>query len=425
MAPRRILIVGGSTRAAADSVRRAGAHPICADMFADLDLRQSADVIPVRQYPHSLPDDVKRVRADGWFYTGALENQPEIIAGIQAQNANCGPLLGTSPDALRLVRDPHWLIEKLRDAGIQALNVRASANPPEPDGNWLQKPLASAGGRSIRIWDRDAARIPFAEPCYFQQRITGQGLSSIFYVEANHIEWLGGASELQCEQSSRAPSSFAYCGSCGPLHRINFHFEKSLNRQERMRVRSRRHGAADSKNRSQSRLLVVGSAAFQSNLQNQLDKIARALVDNVPGLRGLVGLDFRLNNGTVWLTEANPRFTASIEVLEFALGRSLIFGRNTVELQSTRPPDPSASPRVVAKQILYAQDRLTVGDLSRFIRSLNPWQIPAIADIPMPDSVVEAGWPICTVFAAAASSEQVRQQLDERVRSIQSLLSRS
>ena len=38
MALRRILIVGGSTRAAADSVRRAGWEPICADCFADLDL---------------------------------------------------------------------------------------------------------------------------------------------------------------------------------------------------------------------------------------------------------------------------------------------------------------------------------------------------------------------------------------------------
>src|SRR4051812_13322899 len=68
MSSRRILIVGGSTRAAADSVRRAGWHPICADRFADIDLKNAAEVIPVRNYPESLPEDVAQVRADGWFY---------------------------------------------------------------------------------------------------------------------------------------------------------------------------------------------------------------------------------------------------------------------------------------------------------------------------------------------------------------------
>lgn len=421
MAPSRILIVGGSTRAAADSVRRAGALPICADMFADLDLRQSAEVIPVRHYPHSLPEDVKHVRADGWFYCGALENHPEIIAGIPAKNPNCGPLLGTHPDALRQVRDPFWLAERLQDAGISTLDVRRSSNPPAADGRWLQKPLASAGGRAIRVWSRDATRIPIAEAYYFQQRITGEALSAIFHVQSNCIQWLGGASELQSEQSSQAPSSFAYCGSCGPLHRINFCPGHRPNQDALIRFRC---GIPAGTNvESDRKVMVRGSAIFQSSIQDQLNNAARALVKNAPGLRGLIGLDFRLNNGIVWLTEVNPRFTASMEVLELAMGRSLVFGRAATALGSSEPQATPGHPRVVAKQILYAQDRLTVGDLSRFVRSSNPWQIPTIADIPLPGSVVEAGWPICTVFGAGANTDQVRHQMDERMRSIQSLLS--
>ena len=68
MTQQRILIIGGSTRAAADSVRRAGWIPICADLFADLDLRSTVEVIPVQHYPSSLPEDVAHVKADGWFY---------------------------------------------------------------------------------------------------------------------------------------------------------------------------------------------------------------------------------------------------------------------------------------------------------------------------------------------------------------------
>ena len=64
MSQRRMLILGGSTRAAADSVRRAGWQPVCADIFADLDLQATAEVIPTRHYPDSFPEDVAQVQAD-------------------------------------------------------------------------------------------------------------------------------------------------------------------------------------------------------------------------------------------------------------------------------------------------------------------------------------------------------------------------
>jgi len=393
-------------------------------MFADLDLRQSADVIPVRQYPHSLPDDVRHVQADGWFYCGALENYPEIIAAIQRHNPNCGPLLGTSPEALRQVRDPQWLVQRLRSAGIAALDVLPSSRPPEADGSWLQKPLASAGGRSIRVWNYAATQVPFAEPYYFHRRTSGVALSAIFFYEANHIEWLGGASELQAQQSSHPPSTFAYCGSCGPLHRINFSDAHSVDRNESCRLRCRCHVGTVKSMPTMSSVIVSGNAVFQSNVQVQLDKIARVLVRNAPALRGLVGLDFCLHNGAVWLTEVNPRFTASIEVLELSTRRSIVFGRD--EEQVPRHPElepPPPSTRMVAKQILYAPRRLIVGDLSRFARSSNPWVIPTIADVPLPGSVVEAEWPICTVFGAGPNFDEMRQQLRERVNSIHSLLS--
>src|SRR5579872_5164411 len=102
---RRILIVGGSTRAAADSVRRAGWQPVCADLFADLDLRQTAELVPVRHYPESLPEDLAQVHAGGWFYCGALENQPKILRAIRANAKSIGPLLGTSPEALESIRN--------------------------------------------------------------------------------------------------------------------------------------------------------------------------------------------------------------------------------------------------------------------------------------------------------------------------------
>ena len=55
-----VLILGASTRAAAQSAIRAGLRPICADLFADLDLRDCARVLDVDDYPHGL------AAAAGW-----------------------------------------------------------------------------------------------------------------------------------------------------------------------------------------------------------------------------------------------------------------------------------------------------------------------------------------------------------------------
>ena len=217
MTSRRILIVGGSTRAAADSARRAGWNPVCADLFADLDLHQIAEVIPVRSYPESLPEDLKQVHADGWFYCGALENYPSLIERIQKNCPNCGPLLGTPPQMLRLIRDPEWLSQALSSRGIPSLDVQVENDAPPADGTWLQKPLASAGGRSIRVWNAESLRVPLNEPHYFQRRIEGIGVSASVQISASSVTWLGMTKELRKSHQFSAPTEFSYYGSYGPI----------------------------------------------------------------------------------------------------------------------------------------------------------------------------------------------------------------
>lgn len=350
-------------------------------MFADLDLRSSAEVIPVRQYPSSLPDDVAAVRADGWFYCGALENFPEILQRMLDAKGTYGPLLGTTPDALKLVRDPFWLSRTLQSSGIPVLDAVDSSSPPHANGLWLQKPLASAGGRLIRVWDEVAARVPFLERHYFQRRVCGQRMSALFHVERGQAEWLGMSSELQVHREARSPTEFSYCGSIGPA---------VLEDADNVRVRK------------------------------QLNLIASRLVETAPGLNGLIGLDFRLQEGIVWLTEVNPRYTASIEVLELAGRRSLL---NRASGDPSMPLDELRSPhRLVAKQIVYARTTQVAPDLSRFLSTSDPWQPALIADIPVPGSVIETGWPVCTVLAAANSQSEVEMLLRERLRLVESSL---
>src|SRR5262249_25634739 len=54
-----------------------------------------------------------------------------------------------------------------------------------------------------------------------------------------------------------------------------------------------------------------------------LDAIGRLLVKSL-GLRGLFGVDFVLEGGRPWVVEVNPRYTASVEILELAGHRSFL-----------------------------------------------------------------------------------------------------
>lgn len=384
---RRVLIVGGSTRAAAWSVMRAGWTPICADLFADLDTRQIAEIIHVWDFPNSLPEDVANVRADGWFYTGGLENHPGIIERMMRPDASYGSLWGTPPAALRLVRDPFWLTETLRAAGLPALDVHPESSPPPADGTWLQKPLASVGGRAIRVWNQTATSRDFGEPHCFQHRAAGDSCSAMFRAQDGQVEWLGATQQLINLEASRAAIPFAYCGSLGPIDQPG------------------------------------GLVSLSREPRNTLTRIARTLA-RASGLHGLFGIDFIFDRDRLWVTELNPRYTASIEILELARRQSLlaavIDGGSKRSIDSlvengTRAERPA---EFVAKAILYADQSLIAPDLTHLLHCESPWQVPSLADVPAPGTVIEAGWPICTVFANDRSPQQCLSTLKARSHSV-------
>src|SRR5271168_3117593 len=94
-----LVIIGGSARAAAFSALRAGLRPWCADLFADLDLRQRCPVraVPVERYPQGLPKLLDLAPPGPWMYTGALENRGEVVRKLAALR----PLWGNDAPVLR------------------------------------------------------------------------------------------------------------------------------------------------------------------------------------------------------------------------------------------------------------------------------------------------------------------------------------
>src|SRR5262245_15365749 len=162
-------------------------------------------------------------------------------------------------------------------------------------------------------------------------------------------------------------------------------------------------------------------------------------------MRGLFGVDGVLCEGAFWPVEVNPRYTASVEVLERATGlRAFAWQAGDVSpprSSSPRPPvggalstplTPNPSPPtagrggpeggltpparqcLVGKAVLYAQRDVVVpgtGWPGRSLRrpgssyhrgvedSAPATQEPDFADLPHPGDRIAAGRPILTLFA--------------------------
>ncbi|MBW3543021.1 MAG: ATP-grasp domain-containing protein, partial [Planctomycetes bacterium] len=328
-----------------------------------------------------------------WMYTGALENSGRLIETISQSR----PLLGNPTDVLQIVRDPFILAEMLREHGHGYAEVRLHHDPPPVDGSWLIKPWRSAGGRAIRVWDGGA--VP-ASAHFFQRRLTGLSLSAAYLSTSRETILIGCTRQrIGGHDPSRAmepPAPFAYCGSIGPM-------------------------------------------GCDTPAARQSDETARRLATQL-GLRGLWGVDFIDTADGPVPVEVNPRYTASMEVLEHALGLPLIdwhcracVGDSAGDCareaaaairESNERHQRGSQRRIVAKTILYASRPVTGRQLAHLPVALpSPNRAPVepgtwFADLPAFDILVEKCQPLCTVLAAGSTWRECLRNLSDGVGSI-------
>ena len=142
------------------------------------------------------------------------------------------------------------------------------------------------------------------------------------------------------------------------------------------------------------------------------------------GLRGLFGVDaIHQSNGTIVPIEVNPRYTASMEILERGLGINAIathlnaFPCCVGKHAGGFPSPGKETNRLFGKAILYAQkDVIFEESTSTAIARSNivgSW--PQYADIPTVGTKIGTGRPICTAFASANSEDQVKRRLIHRL----------
>ena len=373
-----LTILGASARAAAFSARRADFAPLAGDLFADVDLRHCCPAERVPDYPDGLMRVCTGMQPGSWIYTGALENHPTLVDKLAAVR----PLLGNGGHVLRQVRNPFRVYAALRRAGLACPEVRREPDSLPCDGSWLRKPFRSAGGTRVTAWAGGDQSTQFTGRYYFQQRIEGQPCSAVFVAAAGEARLLGLTRQI-IGASWTGASGFRYAGSIGPLE-------------------------------------------VDASARRALKQIGQVLAQQFK-LTGLFGVDAILSAGTVWPVEVNPRYTASIEILEWA------FGMHAVQLHvdacaSALPGRlPSAAHVCCAKTILFARRDLVVPwglhEIGHDHFRACPWTAwPRMADVPEPGSTVHAGRPIVTLLVRTTSEQEALRELQARAASLEALL---
>ena len=241
----------------------------------------------------------RTIECDAVVYLSSFENHPNAVSELAAGRA----LWGNSPAVLRRVRDPNLLAEALRRRGLSALDVSDAAAPAlhpasrfsrtsvsdarrpshDFDRSWLVKPLASGGGHGVRRWQVGApnpARLLPAGVC-------------------GGNAWIGRV--RRGRRARGATRCVSPAGRRTVLRSIGYGYLR-----EHSRGCGRQQFARDE-------ALVDAACA-----------LTRVVTEEF-GLVGVNGIDFVARDGVPYALEVNPRWSASLELVERAYGFS-VFG---------------------------------------------------------------------------------------------------
>lgn len=366
----RVLIAGVSTRAAAESAARAGFEVTAIDAFADRDQHPAVHALSL-SHRFTSPAAAKAaqdVECDAVAYVSSFENHPRAVRLLGAGRA----LWGNPPVVLERVRDPIAVAHTFRQLGFEAPGAsfdsaqdgpEAVEGPDAASDRWLVKPLASGGGHRIRPWSTTS--VP--RGCYRQERVEGTPGSVVFVAARGRAVPLGVSRQLIGEEAFGA-AGYRYCGN------------------------------------------ILGASgdpqfACDTALADAACALARAAAEAF-GLVGVNGIDFVARDGIPHVIEINPRWCASMELVERAYTLS-VFGAHAVACADGMLPALDllevrrAARGAVGKAVVFARHSVTVEDTDAWLRKSRAGAGASIRDIPHRGGRIAAGRPICTVFAAA------------------------
>lgn len=365
-----ILMVGLSVRAMAESAVNSGYAVVALDAFGDQDTKALAKAYSLSRdfhvpySPEALLEASHHFTFDFVAYTANLENHPGILELILRNH----PIIGNPPSSVRSVRSWMGLFADLRGAGFSVPEtvIASDSFKMNPSRRWLTRPLLSGGGHGINFLHGEKVS---EDRHLLQEYISGKPCSACFLADGHHCVVLGITEQLVGMPQFRS-HGFCYCGSLLPL----------------------------------PELLIPGIGPA---IVEQVRSIAKFLTQSY-GLIGLNGIDFILHGDQVYTIEVNPRYSASMELIERAYGLPMFHLHVEAALHGTLPEfrleGRLSESSFFGKAILFA-------DRTAIVPNTQNWAVRDIRDIPMPGDKLHLGNPICTMLTMQATSQEAVEDL--------------
>lgn len=341
----RLAVVSQSARMYAHFAHQAGYQVYAVDGFADTDLFASA--AEVLHWPpivngwkqadlDVLIDTLDRWQADTLVLGSGFEQDHAVYAMLFERY----PVAGNTPAWMAAVKQPDWLVQACRQAGVLTPVVSEIEPPPDTKQRWLIKQKGGCGGSHIRDWQPGAASDANS---YYQAWQPGVSVGGLCIGNGRDCRLIG-------------------------VHRLH------------------QHGYA-----------YAGVTTWPDQaLKQAMQALLTALYAHMP-LLGLFSMDARWYQGQLFLLEVNPRLSASMRIYpDLPLMQAHLSACQGQPIVDMVVPN-----RVASHRIVYTRQAMPVSRLD-----MPTW----IEDRPS-GVVVDAGAPLCSVYACAEHENLLQQQL--------------
>jgi predicted ATP-grasp superfamily ATP-dependent carboligase len=379
-----LLLVGISVRAAAESAAASGYPVLPLDVFGDTDLPSASPGLSLlKDYPDldqelgsatvRLHASTKELDFDEVVYCSGFENHPECVEEWEREGRT---VLGNDAATIRAVRDWEGLFGFLDSRGVLCPETHYVRDPPTFEfgrfegGDFLVKPARSGGGHGIHPLGDLLGSPSFPtdwvdRPLMVQERLEGRLASLSFTSGENQFRAL--STTLQIAGNDSSP--YKYLGNIAPLD-------------------------------------------APPSVGTRMREIASDIASEF-GLRGSNGVDFMLVGGEVYVLEVNPRLQGSLEVVEKASGTHVFEAHVKACRGEPVSPPESRGEGFFGRRVVYAPHEVVVPGLG---------QTEHLKDVPIPNTHVRGGGPVCTVLAHSTSSGGCQRLLRRREKRVISTL---
>ncbi len=354
----KLLLTGFSTRHLAESAIASGYDFITLDYFGDLDQKKICENHSLKRDFHQEtfdPNDLflasQDLDFDAIVYASPFENHPQIIKEFERR----GMVIGNSSKTVSEVRDWRTFFDFLRREGINY--PETIFNMEKIQGKYLVKPLKGSGGNQIEIY-RKGSKI---EKSFFLQKyLKGKYCSASFVCNGVNCKVLSVNEQLVGKKEFGA-KKFWYCGNITPLSEVQ-------------------------------------------KINEICSKITKKF-----GLKGSNGIDFILRDDEIYVLEVNPRFQASMSIIENAYDINL-FDLHVRSSHGELPSFELNATETWGNVILYAEKDIILPDTSKWIGKFK--------DIPYSGERIKKGQPICAILASGSDREECWDSLVEHANAL-------